>query len=209
MRARILAALMAVLLFAWPAAAQEQRGSIEGTVKDTSGAILPGVTVEAKSAAGNVIESRRQTRPGSSGSRLWRRDSTKSPRTSRALHRRSSVTFRSALARSSGSSSGCRWPALPKRCRSRRNRRSSTSGTTRVRSTSAPSRSICSRTAVTSRRSSRRRPAPTRSRSSVASRSTAPAPARTATSSTVSRRPTSRAAPRARASSPTSSKKSR
>ncbi len=55
MRARILAALMAVLLFAWPAAAQEQRGSIEGTVKDTSGAILPGVTVEAKSAAGNVI----------------------------------------------------------------------------------------------------------------------------------------------------------
>jgi hypothetical protein len=55
MRARILAALMAVLLFAWPAAAQEQRGSIEGTVKDTSGAILPGVTVEAKSAAGNVV----------------------------------------------------------------------------------------------------------------------------------------------------------
>ena len=52
MRARILAALMAVLLFAWPAAAQEQRGSIEGTVKDTSGAVLPGVTVEAKSAAG-------------------------------------------------------------------------------------------------------------------------------------------------------------
>ena len=50
MRARTLAALMAVLLLAWPVAAQEQRGTIEGTVKDTSGAVLPGVTVEAKPA---------------------------------------------------------------------------------------------------------------------------------------------------------------
>lgn len=46
---------MAVLLFAWPAAAQEQRGTIEGTVKDTSGAVLPGVTVEATAANGAVI----------------------------------------------------------------------------------------------------------------------------------------------------------
>ena len=55
MRARTLAALMAVLLFAWPVAAQEQRGTIEGTVKDTSGAVLPGVTVEAKSGEGAVV----------------------------------------------------------------------------------------------------------------------------------------------------------
>ena len=39
------------LVFASPALAQEQRGSIEGTVKDTSGAVLPGVTVEAASPA--------------------------------------------------------------------------------------------------------------------------------------------------------------
>ena len=48
MRARTLAALMAVLLLSWPVAAQDQRGTIEGTVKDASGAVLPGVTVEAK-----------------------------------------------------------------------------------------------------------------------------------------------------------------
>ena len=48
MQARTLgAALMAVLLFAWPAAAQEQRASIEGVVKDSTGAILPGATVTA------------------------------------------------------------------------------------------------------------------------------------------------------------------
>ena len=52
MRARTLAALMAVLLLAWPVAAQEQRGSIEGVIRDSSGAVLPGVTVAAKSAAG-------------------------------------------------------------------------------------------------------------------------------------------------------------
>jgi hypothetical protein len=52
MRARTLAALMALLLCASPLAAQETRGSIEGIVKDASGGVLPGVTVEAKSAAG-------------------------------------------------------------------------------------------------------------------------------------------------------------
>jgi protocatechuate 3,4-dioxygenase beta subunit len=54
MRARTLAALMAVLLLSWPAAAQDQRGTIEGTVKDASGAVLPGVTVEAKTTTGVV-----------------------------------------------------------------------------------------------------------------------------------------------------------
>ena len=52
MRARTFAALMALLLCASPLAAQETRGSIEGIVKDASGGVLPGVTVEAKSAAG-------------------------------------------------------------------------------------------------------------------------------------------------------------
>ena len=46
---------MAVLLSAWPAAAQEQRGAIEGLVRDTSGAVLPGVTVEATPAGGAAI----------------------------------------------------------------------------------------------------------------------------------------------------------
>src|SRR5215467_11624917 len=39
------------LLVAASAFAQEQRGSIEGVVKDSSGAVLPGVTVEARSPA--------------------------------------------------------------------------------------------------------------------------------------------------------------
>jgi hypothetical protein len=43
------------LLFAWPAAAQEQRASIEGVVKDAQGGILPGATVEARSHAGAVV----------------------------------------------------------------------------------------------------------------------------------------------------------
>src|SRR4051812_45052551 len=43
------AALFAVLLLALPAVAQEQTGSIVGVVKDSSGAVLPGVTVEARS----------------------------------------------------------------------------------------------------------------------------------------------------------------
>jgi hypothetical protein len=46
---------MAVLLLSWPVAAQDQRGTIEGTVKDASGAVLPGATVEAKTATGVVL----------------------------------------------------------------------------------------------------------------------------------------------------------
>ena len=42
---------LVLLSLATRAAAQETRGSIEGIVKDTSGAVLPGVTVEARSPA--------------------------------------------------------------------------------------------------------------------------------------------------------------
>jgi len=45
---RIFAALVALMLLAGPAAAQEQRAAIEGAVKDGTGAILPGVTVTAR-----------------------------------------------------------------------------------------------------------------------------------------------------------------
>ena len=55
MRLRSFAALLAMALFAWPAAAQEQRGSIEGVVKDSSGAVLPGVTVEARAGGSGVL----------------------------------------------------------------------------------------------------------------------------------------------------------
>lgn len=44
--------LALVLLFAPWASALETRGSIEGVVKDASGAVLPGVTVEARSRGG-------------------------------------------------------------------------------------------------------------------------------------------------------------
>src|SRR3989442_13738 len=40
-----------VVAIASPASAQEQRGSIEGIVKDISGGVLPGVTVEARATA--------------------------------------------------------------------------------------------------------------------------------------------------------------
>jgi hypothetical protein len=46
--ARVLG-IVALLVSAVPVAAQDTRGSIEGVVKDTSGAVLPGVTVEARS----------------------------------------------------------------------------------------------------------------------------------------------------------------
>lgn len=55
MRAGIFSGLVAVLLFAAPLAAQEQRGSLEGVVKDASGAVLPGVTVEARAATGVTL----------------------------------------------------------------------------------------------------------------------------------------------------------
>src|SRR5690349_9463680 len=54
MRFRSLAILLAIALAASTATAQEQRGSIDGVVKDSSGAVLPGATVEAKNTATGV-----------------------------------------------------------------------------------------------------------------------------------------------------------
>ena len=55
MRSHILVGLCCALLFAGPATAQEQRGSIDGVVKDSSGGVLPGVTVEAHSSGSGVL----------------------------------------------------------------------------------------------------------------------------------------------------------
>ena len=52
MRKFVLACAAFALLVAVPAVAQETRGSIEGVVKDTTGGVLPGVTVEATLAGG-------------------------------------------------------------------------------------------------------------------------------------------------------------
>lgn len=49
MRKRTLGVLLSLLFLAAPIAAQEQRGAIEGTVKDNTGAVVPGATVEATS----------------------------------------------------------------------------------------------------------------------------------------------------------------
>jgi hypothetical protein len=49
--ASLLGLLALVLCLGAPAWAQEQRGALEGTVRDSQGAVLPGATVEARSAA--------------------------------------------------------------------------------------------------------------------------------------------------------------
>ena len=56
-RSACLCGMFAVLLmlFAVRATAQETAGAIEGVVKDTSGAVLPGVTIEAKNPQGAVV----------------------------------------------------------------------------------------------------------------------------------------------------------
>ena len=48
--------LLALTLSAGAASAQEQRGSIEGVVKDTSGGVLPGVTVTVQGLSGAKLE---------------------------------------------------------------------------------------------------------------------------------------------------------
>lgn len=50
----ILGVLVAALAFAPPLAAQEQSASIQGIIKDSQGGVLPGVTVDARSAQGAV-----------------------------------------------------------------------------------------------------------------------------------------------------------
>ena len=49
-RNTLIAAIISLFIVA-PAAAQEQRGSIQGFVKDSSGAVLPGATVDVRSPA--------------------------------------------------------------------------------------------------------------------------------------------------------------
>jgi outer membrane receptor protein involved in Fe transport len=51
MRFKMLGALLVVLLAAPGAIAQEQSGSLQGTVKDSQGAVLPGATVDARNPA--------------------------------------------------------------------------------------------------------------------------------------------------------------
>ena len=67
MRKHVLWALCCALLFTLPVAAQEQRGSIEGIVKDASGAVIPGALVEAKSPTGVTFSA---TSDSSGGFRL-------------------------------------------------------------------------------------------------------------------------------------------
>lgn len=55
MRVQTAAILLAVLMMVSGATAQEQRGSIDGVVKDSSGGVLPGVTVEAHSSGSGVL----------------------------------------------------------------------------------------------------------------------------------------------------------
>ena len=52
---RPFAVLLTVFALAVPAFAQEQRGSIEGVVRDASGAVLPGATVDATSNVGQPV----------------------------------------------------------------------------------------------------------------------------------------------------------
>ena len=51
---RPFATLLLIIGLAVPAWAQDQRGSIEGVVRDSSGAVLPGATVDAQSNVGPV-----------------------------------------------------------------------------------------------------------------------------------------------------------
>jgi hypothetical protein len=55
MRKAALGVLLGLLFLAWPALAQEQRGSIEGVVKDNTGAVLTGATVDARSSTGAIV----------------------------------------------------------------------------------------------------------------------------------------------------------
>ena len=55
MRLRTFVALIVALLLATPAWAQEQRASLEGVVRDNTGAVVPGVSIEAKADTGATL----------------------------------------------------------------------------------------------------------------------------------------------------------
>ena len=69
MRKFVLACAALALLIAVPAVAQETRGSIEGVVKDTTGGVLPGVTVEATHRGRRAAQRPSPTQRASTGSR--------------------------------------------------------------------------------------------------------------------------------------------
>ena len=201
-------ALLVVLgLAGFPALAQST-GAIEGTVADSNGSPLPGVSVDIKShGAHRHPVGRHRRRPAATSSRRFPRASTRHGRPL-GLHegredehprrpRRARRPFRSRISVSSRkrSSSPVRPPSSTRRRPPSAPRRPST-----------PSRS--SRSAATSRRSRRPWPAPGRA-PAAASPSTAPRASRTSTSSTASTPPASRSATRARRSTTSSSRRSR
>ena len=55
MRLRTCTVLLFALFVAVSSQAQETRGSIEGIVRDTSGAVIPGAAVEARANTGVVL----------------------------------------------------------------------------------------------------------------------------------------------------------
>jgi outer membrane receptor protein involved in Fe transport len=55
------ALLVALVVAALPAYAQEQSGAVEGVVSDATGAVVPGVTVEARSTSGAVVSTTSDT----------------------------------------------------------------------------------------------------------------------------------------------------
>ena len=61
---RALVAVFIVVGLSSPAMAQEQRASIEGTIRDSSGGVLPGVTVEARSPSLAGVETTVSDRTG-------------------------------------------------------------------------------------------------------------------------------------------------
>ncbi len=74
-----LACSRSVLLLTPLASAQETRGSIEGVVKDASGAVLPGVTVEARSRWRGRQHGGQRCRPAPTGFRRSRPATSMSP----------------------------------------------------------------------------------------------------------------------------------
>ena len=56
MRVRTLVLALCAMLLAMPAFAQEQTGAIQGVIKDSSGSVLPGATVEARNQATGAVQ---------------------------------------------------------------------------------------------------------------------------------------------------------